>query len=232
MTFNEKPLISPLGDTALVVSFGTTVDERHNMLVRSLDSKLTQSYMPGIRECVPAYSTLTVYYDPLSLSYDTISQFMYRLVDQLKIEETTVMDVKVIPVWYNGPDLMDVSQHTGLTTEEIIAIHTLQRYRVYMLGFVPGFAYLGGMDKRLATPRKAKPRVKISAGSVGIAGEQTGIYPLDTPGGWQIIGQTPIVLFDMRLQDQPARLAAGDLLRFVSIDEREFWDIKKLEDGY
>jgi len=232
MTFYEKPLIYPLGDAALVVTFGTTVDERHNMLVRSLDLVLTQSDMFGIRECVPAYSTLTVYYDPLSLSYDTVYQFLYQLVGKLEIEERKVKEEKVIPVWYNGPDLTDVSQHTGLTIEEIIAIHTAKCYHVYMLGFVPGFPYLGGMDKRLATPRKAIPRVKIPAGSVGIAGEQTGIYPLDTPGGWQIIGQTPMVMFDMRSQDHPARVAAGDLLRFVSIEEGEFWDLKRREDGH
>ncbi len=232
MTFYKKPLIYPLGDAALVVSFGATLHERNNQLVRSLDIRLNQSPIFGVKECVPAYNTLTIYYDPMSLSYDTVCHFVQSLATGLEVEESQLTQEKIVPVWYNGPDLMDVVQHTGLSIDEIIAIHTSASYRVFMLGFVPGFPYLGGMDKRLATPRKASPRMKIAAGSVGIAGEQTGIYPLDTPGGWQIIGQTPLRMFDMQQEDKPALLAMGDLLRFVSITEDEFIHLKASGDGH
>lgn len=231
MIFSENVVYYPLGDRAIVVAFGDTLTEQGNLLVHSLDAAISRTPWIGVTECVPAYNTLTVYYDPVYLAYDNIFKLLQRAVDEMPLKASQSNRETIVPVFYNGPDLLEVAQYTGLPVDEIITLHTASVYRVYMLGFVPGFPYLGGMDKRLAMPRKTTPRLKIAAGSVGIAGEQTGIYPLETPGGWQIIGHTPLKLFDSRQEDQPTLLAAGDLLRFVAINEDEFLAIKALYDG-
>lgn len=220
----------PLGDAALVVDFGATIAPEINSRIRQLTAGLEKNEMPGMLEAVPGYTTLTLHYNPLIISYD---RFVGRAKEILKNSFSSEIEdqkPKVIPVWYNGPDLAVVSKHTGLRIEEIIERHTDVEYLVYMIGFAPGFPYLGGMDKILSTPRRETPRIKIPAGSVGIAGEQTGVYPMETPGGWQLIGQTPIVLFDLE-REQPSFLSAGDRVKFHAISKGEFENYRMEKDG-
>lgn len=220
----------PLGDSAIVANFGDVISKNINTLIQKVASCLDTLQDPEIIEYVPAFTTITIYYNPLVTSYDDIMHAVHRIWRNLPDDRQESSAIKKIPVWYNGPDLEYVANYTGLSKEELIRIHSDQIYLVYMIGFVPGFPYLGGMDKRLATPRKEVPRVKIDAGSVGIAGEQTGIYPLATPGGWQIIGQTPLNLFDIK-RDTPALLKSGDRICFVPIDVDVFSEIKEKGNG-
>jgi inhibitor of KinA len=216
----------PLGDRAIVLSFGDYISEEINTQIRKVAAALEVWAIPGIVEYVPAYTTLTIYYDPLLLGYESLSESLSSLLNDMTDGQSYPASKKEIPVYYNGPDLDYVAQYTGLTETEVIRIHSEREYLVYMIGFVPGFPYLGGMDSRIATPRKEVPRLQIEAGAVGIAGEQTGVYPMQTPGGWQIIGHCPLRLFDMT-RDMPSYLEAGDRVRFVAIDKGEFDRLRK-----
>lgn len=220
----------PLGDSGIVVDFGNSISIAINSLIRSICASIDSLCQYEILEYVPAFTTLTIYYDPLKTSYSLLQQKIVEVVNSSSLTVLHTPVEKLIPVWYNGPDLEVVSQKTGYTVPEIIEMHTRPLYTVFMIGFVPGFPYLGGMDERLATPRKEIPRLRIAAGSVGIAGGQTGIYPLETPGGWQIIGQTPIKIFDIS-RESPFFLSAGDVLRFVPIEEEDFLTFNKNEYG-
>ncbi|WP_286650681.1 5-oxoprolinase subunit PxpB [Sphingobacterium hotanense] len=219
-----------LGDTALVVDFGGTITLEINSRIRQLTAGLAERKIPGMLEAVPGYTTLTLHYNPLTISYDRLVDLTNEILKENFTLEIEYLEPKVIPVWYNGPDLAVVSKHTGLRIEEIIERHTDVEYLVYMIGFAPGFPYLGGMDKILSTPRRETPRIKIPAGSVGIAGEQTGVYPMETPGGWQLIGQTPIVLFDIE-REQPSFLSAGDRVKFHAITQEKFENYNMEKDG-
>ncbi len=216
----------PLGDRAIVLSFGDYISEEINTQIRKVAAALDVWAIPGIVEYVPAYTTLTIYYDPLLLGYGSLSESLSSLLNDMADGQSYPASKKEIPVYYNGPDLDYVAQYTGLTETEVIRIHSEREYLVYMIGFVAGFPYLGGMDSRIATPRKEVPRLQIEAGAVGIAGEQTGVYPMQTPGGWQIIGHCPLRLFDMA-RDMPSYLEAGDRVRFVAIDKGEFDRLRK-----
>lgn len=231
MSLLESITHYPLGDSALVLVFGQTIAESTNLVIKRVCTSFDSLVHPAILEYVPAYTTITVYYDPLLLTYDNLFALIGERLTTLTTDESHEVVDKRIPVWYNGPDLNDVAEHTGLDHDTIVKMHVAPVYRVYMIGFVPGFPYLGGMDKRLATPRKKTPRLRIDAGSVGIAGEQTGVYPMETPGGWQIIGQTPLNLFDMA-REQPSFLALGDRLRFEAIDEETFFKLKEQSYGF
>jgi len=220
----------PLGDAALLIDFGETIAPEINMQIRQLTIGFIDREIPGILEAVPGYTTLTLHYNPLEISYDRLVDLTNAILEEGYNREIAYLKPKVIPVWYNGPDLPVVSEHTGLSVEEIIERHTDAEYLVYMIGFAPGFPYLGGMDKILSTPRRSTPRLKIPAGSVGIAGEQTGVYPMETPGGWQLIGQTPIALFDIQ-REQPSLLMAGDRVKFAAITEEEYKYFKSHRDG-
>jgi inhibitor of KinA len=231
----------PLGDRAITVQFGDSIDEATLAKVRTFSAYLEHHPFPGFVELVPAFSTVTVYYDPCLASeqglYNPYTRVTEQLQHMLKVarEDTKAARQRVveIPVCYNGsfgPDLEYVARYTKLSPQEVIASHTRGKYQVYMIGFAPGFPYLGGMAKKLATPRKQNPRARIPAGTVGIAGGQTGIYPIETPGGWQLIGRTPLQLFDPQ-RDQPSLLQAGDLVRFVSISEKEYWRLKQETHG-
>jgi inhibitor of KinA len=177
-----------------------------------------------VRDIVPAYRSLTVYFDPLRTDY-------VGLVDRLTSEldrDTSGPDagsrLLEIPVCYggeHGPDLADVAAFARLSESEVVALHSAATYQVFMLGFLPGFAYLGSVDRRIAAPRRPEPRVRVPAGSVGVAGEQTGIYPSETPGGWQLIGRSPLKPFDLARED-PFLLKAGDRVRFRPIEPRQF----------
>ena len=222
----------PLGDAAVVLEFGTSISPETHRTIQAVSRHLTHHPFPGLREFVPAFTTLTVYYDPWRLSesghhqpYERVAEIMRQL---LPAAQAATVDSEAalveIPVCYGGefgPDLGLVVAHTGLAVDDVIARHSAPEYLVHMIGFAPGFPYLGGLDARLATPRRAQPRALVPAGAVGIAGPQTGVYSLPTPGGWQLIGRTPLRLFNPEWA-QPSRLQAGQHLRFVPIGEAEF----------
>jgi KipI family sensor histidine kinase inhibitor len=216
------------GDCALTIEFGNEISETINRKIRSLNDCLKINEVKGITETVPTFRSLMVYYDPCIISYSSLVRKLICLIQKLNISESKSKKTIEIPVCYGGifgKDLEKVSAHTKLTTQEIIRRHCSVDYLVYMLGFLPGFAYLGGMDKELVTPRLENPRVKIPQGAVGIGGEQTGIYPLDSPGGWNLIGRTPIKPY-LPERDNPILFQAGDYIKFKPISEDEFYMIK------
>ena len=220
----------PCGDQAVTVEWGSTIDEHINRQVHAFARKVEELFHPAITEVVPTYRSATVHYRPEVLSYEELNQLLAPLA-QGSAEEAEELPVVEIPVCYGGeygPDLLEVAQHCSLTPEEVIARHTAPTYRIYMLGFTPGFPYLGGMDPSIAAPRRKEPRIHIPAGSVGIAGEQTGVYPIVSPGGWQLIGRTPLRLFDPQ-REQPILLSAGAGIRFVPIDEETFRKMEEKE---
>jgi inhibitor of KinA len=227
----DAPQLFPLGDAAVVMQFGESISPATHPAIQAFNAHLTQQPFTGLRECVPAFTTLTVYYDPWLVSeqghyspYARVCEILRQRLLPAPAAPRAAATTVEIPVCYGGelgPDLEAVARHTGLTPAEVIARHTDPDYLVYMLGFAPGFPYLGGLDARLATPRRAEPRPLVPAGAVGIAGAQTGIYSLPTPGGWQLIGRTPLRLFDPAA-NPPALLRAGQQLRFVPIGKAEF----------
>ncbi|WP_304441388.1 5-oxoprolinase subunit PxpB [Cohnella sp. OV330] len=232
----------PLGDSAVTVQLGETICRQTHDRVRQLAEHLERHRFPGMIEYVPAFLSVTVYFDPFEVLAglgglgghtesselaDPLALVAGWLGDQLaKLEDAakSMPRVTEIPVCYGGelgPDLPEVAAAHGLSEQEVIEIHASADYLVYMLGFAPGFAYLGGLPQRIATPRRQTPRISIPAGTVGIAGDQTGVYPIATPGGWQLIGKTPEPLF---LPDAmpPTLLRAGDIVRFRPISREEF----------
>ncbi|NJE07924.1 5-oxoprolinase subunit PxpB [Thermococcus sp. M39] len=225
------PQFKPAGDSALVIIFGDRIDEGINKKVHAVANAIEKASPDWLIEVVPTYTSIYVYYDPLKLSYqealDAIKPFLSA---EPKEEKPRIVEIPTVYGGEFGPDIEFVAQHNGLTIDDVIEIHSKPLYRVYMLGFTPGFAYLGGMDERIATPRLEKPRLKVPAGSVGIAGKQTGIYPIESPGGWRLIGRTPLRLFTPE-KDPPTLLQPGDYVKFVPISEEEFWEIYKREWG-
>lgn len=222
-----------LSEKSVTITFGTAIDNDLLSLITDFNQLLLQNPFPGLITTVPAYTTLTVFFDPLSVMlsdppgevcFEKVSTHLNKIA-QIKREKSAVIANKlVIPVCYGGDfgqDLLTVAGTNKLTQTEVIDIHTAGQYIVFMIGFVPGFAYMGGMDIRLSTPRKEVPNAKIPAGSVGIAGNQTGIYPMETPGGWQIIGQTPLKMFNVD-RSQPSLLKGGDSVTFKAIGIEEF----------
>jgi inhibitor of KinA len=225
--------IFPLGDSALVVDFGEQISVDINKRAHRLFSKLKAINDPVIVDLVPAYASLAVHFDPLVLqqeklgnesSFDLMSEFIESLAmeaDEDRQENTRLVQV---PVCYHAsmaPDLALAAHYRELEIEQFIEIHTAPTYRVYMIGFLPGFPYMGEVDERIALPRRATPRKNVPAGSVGIAGKQTGIYPLDSPGGWQVVGRTPLQIFNKKNRE-PVLLQPGDEVKFYSITEHEF----------
>lgn len=222
----------PLGDTGVRIGFGEVIDPAIHRRIRNFTRKLEQTSIPGIVEWVPTYCAITIYYRPLDISYGDLLEKLRQLNESDRSVSKEAVREWELPVTYGGsqgPDLKEVARHNGLTPEDVVRIHSGARYRVYMLGFVPGFPYLGGMPDRIATPRMENPRPRIPAGSVGIAGPQTGVYPLETPGGWRIIGRTPVRLYDPHRQP-PVLLKAGDTIRFRPVSEEAYSQIQqKLE---
>lgn len=219
------------GDCAVTVELGSGISEAVNRRIRALSLALEQSPLPGVIETVPTYRSLTVHYDPELISFPALEAALRSLIGGLDRTSLPPGEVLEIPVLYGGeagPDLSFVAEHAGLTPEEVIARHSAPDYLIYMLGFTPGFPYLGGMDEQLAAPRLKTPRVCIPAGSVGIAGSQTGIYPLDSPGGWQLIGRTPIRMYAPE-RAVPILPQAGQYIRFRPIDQAEYDRIAALE---
>lgn len=225
--------IYALGDSAIVLEFGQKITEEIHQSIRAVCLFLDEYSFEGFIEYVPAFTTVTVFYDPLLSDYQATESLLQEMLDEIGEivhNEDTAVTVE-IPVLYGGPDLSFVAAQTGLTEEEVIGLHTSAEYLVHMIGFAPGFPYLGGLNEKIAVPRKETPRSSVPAGSVGIAGQQTGIYSIETPGGWQIIGQTPLLLFDAE-REQPSLLRAGNKVRFVAIDALEFQMLKGEVDGY
>lgn len=224
-----KILIS--SDRSICVEFGNCISEEINRSVNAFARALEQAAVPGVTELVPTYRSVTVHYRPEVIGYSQLR----RVLEELSLENTETEQEKeeeiVIPVLYGGacgPDLSQVASLHGMTEKEVIQLHAAPSYLIYMMGFLPGFCYLGGLDKRIATPRLEVPRVSIPAGSVGIAGEQTGIYPLESPGGWQLIGRTPLKLYDPS-RAEPILLKAGMRLRYKPISSGEFDQLWKKE---
>jgi len=229
---------SLLGDSGVVVKLGEIIDrETHNKVV-AFSEYLQMHPFPGMVEFVPGFTTVTVYYDPILfydpaseiMPYDHVLAILKQLVESFSENGNKTSRLVEIPVCYGGsygPDLELVAGHNGLSPGEVIAIHSSIDYLVYMIGFAPGFPYLGGMDERLVTPRRSSPRLSIPMGSVGIGGQQTGIYSIDSPGGWQIIGRTPQCLFRPN-DDTPSLLCSGDQVRFYPISAKEYDDWKKV----
>jgi len=221
----DRPRLLLAGDSALVVEFGDEISQEVNRKVHALADALGKSSLPGLGEPVPTYRSLLVHYDPLRLSCDEVKAFVLEVLQKCEEKpsfEPRVVEVPVVYAGEFGPDIEFVAEHNGLSVEEVARLHSGTTYTVYMLGFTPGFAYLGGMSEAIATPRLETPRTLVPAGSVGIAGGQTGIYPIATPGGWRLIGRTPLKLFDPE-GDPPTLLKAGDMVRFVPISEGEYW---------
>ena len=230
-TIKEEVRLLLCGDSAVTVAFPQKIDEAINRQIRRFCAKLEQAAVPGIVEYVPTYCAVTVHYDPEVLSYGVLERELWNLLEDPSAAQDDDHAVKIvkIPVVYGGeygPDLESLAKLHDMTPEQVIDIHSGKDYLIYMLGFTPGFPYLGGMDPRIATPRLKTPRTRIPAGSVGIAGEQTGVYPLDSPGGWQLIGRTPLALFDPK-REEPFLLSAGDRVRFCPIPEERFEEIAR-----
>ena len=226
----EQPEILRSGDCALGAEFGKEIDEHTNALVHALDRAVRDKGIFGVRECVPTFRSLTVLFDPMLISGDRLEKKLLRLCKTLSAETQTQKTVVEVPVLYNGEDLQDVADYAKLSVEEVVRLHAGRDYRIYMLGFLPGFVYLGGMDERIFCPRLTTPRTRIHAGAVGIGGEQTGIYPLPSPGGWRLIGTTPVRPYDAA-RTPPVLFSAGEYIRFVPIDESAFDEIQKQVDA-
>jgi len=232
--------IKPLGDSALIVQLGEGINPTLHKLVKSLSEIISTTSFKGIIEFVPAYNNITVYYNPFLVqsshsgstsAYDKVSNHINKLAQQITLDKNADTRIVTIPVCYGGefgPDLENVASVNDLSIEEVIEIHTSSNCLVYMLGFAPGFPFMGGMDERIATPRRETPRLSIPRGSVGIAGKQTGIYSLETPGGWQIIGRTPLDLF-LPKEFPPTLLQAGDQIQFVSIAPEEYLSYEEMK---
>ncbi len=221
----------PFGEMAIRMQFGTSVSDVTQRQITQAMAQIDAQNIPYIQEMIPAYTTLTVLYDAIYLLTQGIKNPAQAVIETLKAcvsvdTDTSVATTKIIdiPVCYGGeygPDLEEVASYHQLSVKEVIKRHSTPQYLIYMLGFAPGFPYLGGLDETIATPRKKSPRLKIEAGSVGIAGSQTGIYPIETPGGWQIIGRTPLALFQPEKMP-PTLLEAGAMIRFVPISAADF----------
>lgn len=222
----DKPLFFPAGDLALVVELGDAISPEINRKVRSLTDALEEGSIPGVFDFLPTYRSVLVYYDPLRVTSEEVQDGIERMLKNAEVTDTGARHVVHIPTLYGGdmgPDIAFVAEHNGIDEQEVVRIHSRADYLVYMMGFSPGFAYLGGLDERLATPRLQSPRTEIPAGAVGIAETQTGVYPMASPGGWQLIGRTPLKLFDPA-RERPVMLSAGDYVRFVPIESQEAYD--------
>jgi inhibitor of KinA len=222
--------IFPLGDSALTVEFGSEISLHLNQKAIALSNHFTQDPFAGFIESAPAYASTTIFYDLVEVrrqypefqtAFDAVKIFAESAITILEKFENDDVRLLEIPLSFAGddaPDLADVAKSSDMKAEEVIELFTSQTYRVFMLGFLPGFAYMGEVDKRIAVPRHKTPRAKVAKGSVGIAGRQTGIYSLESPGGWQIIGRADVELFD-RENEPPCFLRPGDSVRFVNRDK-------------
>lgn len=221
--------ISPEGDRALVADFGNIIDEKINDEVNSLSSIILSKHIPGVSELLPTYRSLVVFYDPLVLTYGELRAQLEKMDPDEASACDSPREVIEVPCCYEkefAPDLDGLSALSGLSTGEIVKVHSGTEYKIYMLGFLPGFVYLGGLDKRIAAPRLDSPRTSIPARSVGIGGSQTGVYPIASPGGWRLIGSTPLDFYDPSKQD-PILCHAGEYIHFTPVTKAEYDLIRK-----
>ncbi|HSM75569.1 MAG TPA: 5-oxoprolinase subunit PxpB [Desulfobacterales bacterium] len=219
------------GERCLLAEYGGGVDLATNDKVRRMAASILQHRRPGIEGVVPSYSTLAVLYDPIQIDFSILTQWLWELeagLDRARLPQPRIVE---IPVSYGGafgPDIAFVAAHNQIGVPEVVEIHSRTTYPIYAVGFAPGFCYLGGLDPRLHTPRLETPRTRVPAGSVGIAGAQTGVYPQASPGGWRLIGRTPLRLFAPE-RPAPVLYQAGDKIRFRAISEAEFRDLSRRE---
>jgi len=225
------PRFQLASDCSLLITFGDGISRKHHSDVARLFTLLQSEQNPGIRNIHPAYSSLLVSFDPLCVSPAEFEAFVRGLVDRIDSLEPLPSRRVEIPVCYDstlGPDIGFVAAHNNISLDEVVQLHSSPQYLVYFLGFAPGFPYLGELPARLVTPRLPTPRVKIPAGSVAIGGSQTGIYPVSTPGGWRIIGRTPLTLFQAD-RNPPSLLQMGNIVQFKPITAEEFRDLTDRE---
>lgn len=222
---------SPLGDRAFTITVGDSIDEATHTRVRATSQAIASEQVAGITDLVPAFASVTVHYDPARIEgdpmqspYARLTARLSALLANLRVEGLPAPRIVEIPVCYGGalgPDLEEVAKRHEITADEVVRIHAAGDYLVYMVGFMPGFAYLGGLSDRIATPRRSSPRTAVPAGTVGIGGQQTGVYPMESPGGWNLIGRTPLRIFDIA-RDEHTLFATGDRVRFAPISLSEY----------
>ncbi|MDR7077657.1 inhibitor of KinA [Neobacillus niacini] len=221
--------IVPLGDSAITITFGNEISEHVHQQINQFLHIFRQSKIDGVIECAPAYTSVSIFYNPVIVTYSQLEKKVYSIYQSAM--ETPKIDSIVyrIPVYYGGetgPDLPFIAEYSNCTEQEVIDLHANKEYLIHMIGFVPGFPYLGGLAKKIAAPRLETPRAKIAAGSVGIGGDQTGIYPAEVPSGWRIIGITPLPLFNLE-NEKPSLLSAGNYISFFPVEYEEYFSIKE-----
>lgn len=217
------------GDSAVTVQFKNEISRGVNAYVTSLCAEIEQAGIKGVTEYIPTFCSVSVLYDCTEISAKKLKNTLAKILKNIKVASSRKARLFEIPVCYDdcfALDMDNVCEHSHLTRQEVIERHSGRDYLIYMLGFLPGFAYLGGMDESLATPRLDSPRSEIFEGAVGIGGEQTGIYPVASPGGWQLIGKTPLKVYDKE-RENPILYSAGDYIRFVPVDLDEFKRIEQ-----
>lgn len=220
----EFPRVLPCGEKAVSVELGDTVDRSVNDRVHALRIAVAARALPGILGLTPTYRSLLIQYDPWDCSFERLLITIEECLDGLAACPRADPETITIPVCYGGdygPDLEELAAFHGFTASQVVDLHSGAAYHVYMIGFAPGFPYLGGLDARLHTPRLSEPRQKVPAGSVGIADQQTGVYPIDSPGGWRLIGRTPLSLFDPT-RSNPFLISPGSTVRFLPITRDAF----------
>jgi KipI family sensor histidine kinase inhibitor len=218
MVLVSMPPPKPLGDSSILYEFSDCENQELNLAIHRLTNLISAQNLSWVEEVIPGYTTILVIYNPIQVGYRAATEALSSLLPFTNGLENAPARLIEIPVQYGGscgPDLEDVASHCQLSPDEVIRIHTSVDYLVYMMGFTPGFPYLGGMSDKIAAPRLPTPRQNVLAGSVGIAGRQTGIYPVDSPGGWRIIGKTELCLFDASKED-PCLIHPGDTVRFIA----------------
>ena len=225
----EHPAYRIMGDRALLVELGDEISPLVNKKVRELFLCLKNNRVEGVVETMPGYRSLLIIYDPLKITLSALKEKLnklYTTIDRSEIPKPRTLEIPVVYGGECGPDLNWVAEYHKLSTEKVVRFHTGTTYQVYMIGFTPGFAYMGQLPEAIATPRRETPRTAVPRGSVGIAQSQTGVYPVESPGGWQIIGRTPLRLFDPK-KWPPTPLEMGDLVKFLSIKEEEMarWEV-------
>ena len=219
----DEPKFLTAGESCVVVEFADEINRGANDALMAVRKHLTEQKRVPVIECLPTYRSLAIYFDPTLVSAEEIIKEA-KAAPKADSAAGRASRMIEIPVCYGGeygPDLGNVAAHAGISEEEVIKRHCAKSCHCYMIGFLPGFAYLGGMDESIATPRLAQPRTVIEGGSVGIAGKQTGIYPINSPGGWQLIGRTPLALFTPQAE-RPTLIDAGYEVKFVPVDESEY----------
>jgi len=225
----DQPRLRPVGDTGILVEYGDAIDPEINLKIRVVALALEREKPSGIVEVIPSYRSLLIVYDPLETDLHSVELVLASVegrLDRMRIPPPRTIHIPVLYAGESGPDIEFVARFHGLRVEDVIRIHSATIYRIYMIGFTPGFAYLGGLSAQLHTPRLDTPRPVVRAGSVGIANNQTGIYPVDSPGGWRLIGRTPLKVFDPD-KKVPFLYRAGDLIKFTAVSKSSFMRIER-----